>query len=268
MSPNKSITIQIIPEDAGKILTWRVGYRTIRFFVYFLLILIACVLFALFKFATINTKAFTAAFLADKNKVLLLKQKQLDSLEQILTNLSQKTAVIGNIVNTFINVNGLSAEGDHNVSDRDLLSQHTVKKYISAVDSLQHATSSQTPPPAKYLPVIWPVRGIITKAFINDHHGIDIIAKPNSIIASPADGIVSEAGWHRDLGKFVRVKHGIYYQTVYGHLNRVFVKMGDHVKRGGSVGTLGNTGNSTGPHLHYEVLYNNIQVDPLNFLSN
>ena len=63
------------------------------------------------------------------------------------------------------------------------------------------------------------------------------------------------------------VNHGFGYKTRYAHLNRVYVKLGDKVNRGDYIGDLGNTGRSTGPHLHYEVIYRENRVNPLNYFD-
>jgi murein DD-endopeptidase MepM/ murein hydrolase activator NlpD len=65
----------------------------------------------------------------------------------------------------------------------------------------------------------------------------------------------------------VTIDHGFGYKSRYAHLQSIKVKMGDEVLRGQIVGTLGNTGRSTGPHLHYEVFYNNVKINPINFLG-
>ena len=82
-----------------------------------------------------------------------------------------------------------------------------------------------------------------------------------------AAGMVSIAGWSGGYGRMVEVDHGNGLATRYGHLSQITVAAGERVKVGQEVGRMGSTGRSTGPHLHFEVLKNGAQVDPLRFIG-
>lgn len=98
------------------------------------------------------------------------------------------------------------------------------------------------------------------------HRGVDFPARTGTSIFAPADGVVTRAGRWGGFGRFVEINHGlgfyknkrkkVYYTTRYGHLHRIKVKKGQRVKRGQVIGQVGNTGVSTGPHLHYEIILN------------
>lgn len=98
------------------------------------------------------------------------------------------------------------------------------------------------------------------------HGGLDIAAAPGSPVHAPADGIVSFAGYDAGYGKLVSIDHGYGVVTRYGHNSRIFVTVGQKVSRYDVIAAVGNTGRSTGPHLHYEVRVNNIPVDPANYI--
>ncbi len=125
-------------------------------------------------------------------------------------------------------------------------------------------------------PTIWPVRGWITSSFgqrispftgrLQMHEGLDICARPGTPVKCSADGVVIYSGWKTDFGKLVTVDHGYGYRTRYGHLMKIYVKNGQRVKRGDTIGALGNTGRSTGPHLHYEVKVRGLPVNPKTYL--
>ncbi|MBN1882386.1 MAG: M23 family metallopeptidase [Deltaproteobacteria bacterium] len=121
-------------------------------------------------------------------------------------------------------------------------------------------------------PSVWPTRGFVTSGFGyrwgRMHEGIDIANRPGTPIYAPADGIVTFSGIKGGYGKFVVVSHGFGYHTAYGHLYSIDVKEGDFLKRGDYIGTLGNTGRTTGPHLHYEVHVNGVPVNPVLFILN
>ncbi len=127
-------------------------------------------------------------------------------------------------------------------------------------------------------PAIWPVRGWITSTFgmrsdpftgeMTMHRGIDISNQIGVPIVAPASGLVvfvvgKDNGAY---GKEVVIDHGFGKRTRYAHMNEVRVKVGERVERRQVIGTLGNTGRSTGPHLHYEIEINGVAIDPDSFL--
>jgi len=85
-------------------------------------------------------------------------------------------------------------------------------------------------------------------------------------VYSPSDGTVVFAGLEGGYGNVVVIDHGYGIKTRYGHLSRLMVKAGDHIKRGALIAAVGNTGRSTGPHLHYEVRVNGIPQNPRKFI--
>ena len=100
------------------------------------------------------------------------------------------------------------------------------------------------------------------------HHGIDFGGKSGTPIVATADGIVAFSGYDSGYGNFVRISHNFGFKTAYGHmLKKLKVKKGDFIKKGDVIGYLGNSGVSTGPHLHYEIKYLNSSLDPKNFLT-
>ena len=100
------------------------------------------------------------------------------------------------------------------------------------------------------------------------HTGIDLAAAFGTAIMAADSGQVIWTGWDvSGLGWAVKVNHGRYIGTVYGHMERFIVKVGQNVTRGQVIGYEGSTGASTGPHVHFMVLYNNIWVNPLNYVQ-
>ena len=98
------------------------------------------------------------------------------------------------------------------------------------------------------------------------HNGLDLAARPRSPIYATSAGRVTFVGWRGGYGKVVEIDHGLGVRTRYGHLSRIFVKRDQLVDFREQVGLLGNTGRSTGEHLHYEVLVDNGAYDPANFM--
>jgi murein DD-endopeptidase MepM/ murein hydrolase activator NlpD len=121
-------------------------------------------------------------------------------------------------------------------------------------------------------PSIWPVRGWVTSGFGHRtspftgrkqfHAGMDISTRSGTPIIAPADGVVTFAGREGGYGRMVVLNHGQGLVTRYGHLKAYKVKKGDKVKRGDTVGLVGSSGRSSGPHLHYEVLMSGLPTNP------
>ncbi len=118
-------------------------------------------------------------------------------------------------------------------------------------------------------PSIKPLIGVITRKFDEKipedgtlHKGVDIASILNDPIYATAPGLISKTDDLKDLGNTIVIDHGNGLFTTYGHLNRISVKVGDLVKRGQTIGTVGMTGNATGPHLHYEVIKDKININP------
>ncbi len=98
------------------------------------------------------------------------------------------------------------------------------------------------------------------------HNGLDMAAPMKSSVYAPAPGKVVYAGWRGRYGRLVEIDHGNGIRTRYGHLRKLLVKQGQEVTHREKIALLGNSGRSTGPHVHYEVLYNGKPVDPRKFI--
>jgi murein DD-endopeptidase MepM/ murein hydrolase activator NlpD len=126
-------------------------------------------------------------------------------------------------------------------------------------------------------PLVWPVRGWVTSPFGKRtspftgipafHEGLDIAAQTGTPVVAPADGFVHKAGFSPGYGNMVEISHGYGIKTVFGHNSRLNVKVGQKVKRGDVISYVGDTGSSTGPHLHYEVRLNGLPVNPQKYLN-
>jgi murein DD-endopeptidase MepM/ murein hydrolase activator NlpD len=99
------------------------------------------------------------------------------------------------------------------------------------------------------------------------HTGLDFPAEPGTPIRAAAGGVVLEVGVHPEYGQTLELDHGNRLSTLYAHLNRALVRPGDIVRRGQVIAEVGNTGRSTGPHLHFEVLLQGVPQDPARFLA-
>lgn len=99
------------------------------------------------------------------------------------------------------------------------------------------------------------------------HEGVDLAGPTGTPIVAPAEGVVVFAGRQTGYGNLIKIRHEFGIETRYGHLSRIRVKVGQKVSRGELIGDMGNTGRSTGPHLHYEVRVNGKPVNPMTFIK-
>lgn len=129
-----------------------------------------------------------------------------------------------------------------------------------------------------HLPTIWPVPR--TQVYISSsygwridpytgrrtmHRGIDLAGRPGTLIFATANGVVADVTVGRYIGLVIEMNHLYGYRTAYGHLSKAYVRKGQRITRGQVIGEMGRSGRTTGPHLHYSVIYNNRTVDPENY---
>ena len=127
-----------------------------------------------------------------------------------------------------------------------------------------------------HTPTIWPTEGWLSSSFGSRrhpvtgrpdfHYGVDIAGIPGTPVVATADGTVAVAGRRGNYGLVVVIDHGYGLRTLYAHLSRIHVRPGQQVTKGQRIGSMGSTGLSTGPHLHYEVHVRGRPVNPMNFL--
>lgn len=141
-----------------------------------------------------------------------------------------------------------------------------IKKYVDRKRSMLSAK-----------PTAWPVRGWISSGFGSRvsplsgekgyHGGVDIANDFGTPVRATADGRVAYAGWEGGYGKLVVVEHGHGFSTYYGHLSEIKATVGQMVRRGGTLGLMGQTGDATGPHVHYEIRVYGAAVDPTKYME-
>jgi murein DD-endopeptidase MepM/ murein hydrolase activator NlpD len=152
---------------------------------------------------------------------------------------------------------------DKNIKDSQLREQSVIDLWESL--SERHSLLNSTPN-------IRPAKGWFTSRFgyrVSPftgrsalHAGLDVAAAPGSPVYATADGVVTFAGYDEGFGKLVTIDHGYGVSTRYGHNSQIYVQVGQKLSRWDVIASVGNTGRSTGPHLHYEVRVNGIPRDP------
>ncbi len=213
-----------------------------------------------------------------------------------LNNFEKKIRVIANLdqENDQENLFGVGGSIPEDLeTDLDLTKRQTglLREMHEQVDNLNLATSNQKTGFSSLLealegqknllactPALRPVKGWMTSRFgyrkspftgrKELHKGLDIANREGTQIIAPADGIVKFTGRKGLLGKSMDIDHGHGMITRYGHLKEILKKRGEPVKRGDIIAEMGDTGRSTGPHLHYEVHLNSVPVNPIKYILN
>lgn len=156
---------------------------------------------------------------------------------------------------------------------------NAIKKYVETLEVDIHQLDQYLLDKDSFLkstPTLLPAQGWITSYYgprkspfsgrVKMHEGLDIGARPGTSIIAPADGVVTFSGIKPGFGKFVQIDHGYGVESIFAHAQKLVIKKGELVKRGEVLAKVGNTGYSTGPHLHYEVRVNGTPVDPLYYI--
>jgi murein DD-endopeptidase MepM/ murein hydrolase activator NlpD len=253
-----TFTVIVVPHDPRGQKSYKVPYRLF----YILLTFVAIGLVAMIVFVATYGR-------------LLLKARESVVLAGQVEELTRKNEQIGEVVRNLSELHAM-----------DLKVRQMLGVDIAEEDSLALSRAQETDGPTdrevqsgkeqmlRSIPSFWPVRGYITKSYnvtggpgdAEYHPGIDIGVERGTPVRSAASGYITEAGWDDTYGYYVRIDHGYGIKTLYGHNDRLVVMRGERVGRGQTIAYSGNTGRSTAPHLHFEVIQDNVNVDPLKYL--
>jgi len=214
----------------------------------FLFFVIASVaLFALW--ARVSYVVYNYNNMQRQNDSLIVHAKQIDSLK---TNLVR----INRYLEYFRMISPLNSNG--NIPP-------TIEEYLKNAEIISSLKLPDAQRDFRRVPRIRPVSaGVISRGFnaATGHKAVDFAAPVGTPIRATADGVVVSVENLPDLGNVVVLKHAGGYQTLYGHCQRILVRVGQNVVQGETIALVGNTGNSSGSHLHYEVLRNGVPIDP------
>ena len=169
--------------------------------------------------------------------------------------------------------NSLMREMHEQARELSLASVSQEKVFESLINDLKRKRNLLSSTPS-----IWPAKGWLSSGFgyrispftglREFHKGFDISSRKGTKVIATADGVVRFAGRNGLYGNMIKIDHGHGMMTRYGHLEKMLKKRGDAVKRGDVIGLMGNTGRSTGPHVHYEVFLNGLPVNPQKYILN
>jgi murein DD-endopeptidase MepM/ murein hydrolase activator NlpD len=210
--------------------------------------------------------------LAKKIQYIHVSYAQVDTnaIRKKFTNIDKELSTI----NGYLKARGIRSsikEPQGGEEDSDIISTDEISNFYE--DYLKKIIYN-----ISYTPLGYPYPGAITSTFghrenpfsgegIETHKGVDIKGAWGSPVKAMAKGEVEFAGLRGGFGNCIMLKHGNGFETLYGHLSKILVSVGQKIDIGQQIGNIGSTGRSTGPHLHYEVHKNGEKIDPKNFLT-
>ena len=296
----KKITIVLLPEGSQKVRQVKIPKLLIYLSCFFIAGFLSLIGYAAYDYYLTKKElprlyAMEEAYNQQKPQIPALSQK-IDEIKQKLADYKKFDDKLRIMVNLetkddniqFVGVGGsdpTQMDPGENLEKTKIRSMHQSLNNLDTEITIQSQRKAEL---CKYLeseksmlactPSIWPTRGWVSSRFgyrispFTDerefHKGVDISARMKTKIIAPADGVVISEGRTYGYGNVITISHGYGLKTRYGHLNSFLVKKGDTIKRGQVIALLGNSGRSTGPHLHYEVHLNDVPVDPFRYILN
>jgi len=282
---NKTYTVLLIPEDKGRTISLRINKAIFRSVIAFVILCFIGILSLVIFSGRIAVRLQLVNTLEEENRQLVEQNQKMNLMSEKIQKIQE--------LNEYIRY--LALEKDVEPEPIPVVRTDNITPFFEndasddAIDTIRLFTDSvhieyqASETPDQFLtsiPYIRPVEGWITKKFALDsvsdsttsgqgmykHPGVDFAAAQGSLIRATAPGIVREVKYDHYLGKIITIQHQYDFVTRYGHCSQILVSPGNHVTRGQTIALVGNTGFSSAPHLHYEVLKNGHHVDPLRYI--
>jgi murein DD-endopeptidase MepM/ murein hydrolase activator NlpD len=277
----KYYTIMFIPEGNARTFSMHVHKTIVYSLALFFLVFLVGFILLVVKSGEIAAKLQLVYILTSENKRLKEENKKVTYVAERLDRIEQLGRYLQRIAGTSDQKKnqGATAGAKGGRDEPELRNSMD-----GTLDSVQRSSATDTGVDRRRgaatelylaaLPTIQPViDGWITRRFLaeaNDteqaHNGVDYAATQGTLIRATAPGIVEDVFNDRYFGLMLTIKHGFGMSTRYGHCSQILVSKGDHVERGQTVALVGNTGRSSAPHLHYEVLKDGRNVDPAKYI--
>ncbi|MCQ2092223.1 MAG: M23 family metallopeptidase [Fibrobacter sp.] len=262
----KYYTIQIIPEDSNGIKKYRVSTKWFLFGKIFLVVLVVALVIGLFKMGSVTRRLVHYENMRVTNAQLIKQNKNYEELFSRLDSIWVLEGRIQNILGTFIEndsnkINSLIDKNKfaHTPSEKIEVDYEGIHGWIPMEEKIR----------LERIPNVLPVVGIVSKKFDpdNEHLGTDFSAKAGNPIFASGSGIVLSAGREGELGNTIVIDHKNGYISSYSHMKEIRTRKGRSVSKGEIIGTIGETGNANGPHLHYSITKDGKPLDPESFFN-
>jgi len=303
LKAKKYISFMIVPHNSDKIITWKISNIHSKLFLLFALFMVVVLAFSGYLAVTIheNKELKEAqdelyAFISEQRNIVERNLSVISEVEN-LDNVTQEkidefALQVRSLTQNYIDkevktltVSRSSALSNPAVSFVGKITElKAILNFLEQADIKEDELLSDLSEIREelreylnHMPTIWPTEGIIESDYGNrlhpiyrrfmDHTGVDIGGKAGSPIYASAAGTVIAAGKNGGYGYCVDIDHGNGLVTRYAHCSKIMVRKWQKVKAGEEIAKVGNTGNATGPHLHFEIRLNDRPIDPIMFIG-
>lgn len=267
----RQLSVLIIPDDGSSTREFKLGYGLIRGLIGGQILLFVLVILGGVFYSRSLYWESEALRLTRDNRSLQSDMRQVGELAETVSRMKQVEKQLHAMLSPTIDV-PTKPVSDTEVRKAPVLTAASGLEQTVVRAALRGLPTSDV----RLVPNIWPVgrfEGVVTQEFTvstgtvdRSHTGIDIAASEGAIVTAAADGRVVFAGEDRDLGLVISIDHFGVYLTRYGHNSTMLIRAGDSVKKGQPIALVGNTGRSSGPHLHYEIWQQGTPRNPRDFL--
>jgi murein DD-endopeptidase MepM/ murein hydrolase activator NlpD len=245
MKKGYSIVVTSTDSDSSKHLF--LSKRSLILFLTLVVVVIIILIAAVVSYSRIYYKALQAEMLQRRNEKI---EKEFTKIGDIVENL--KSAELNNRkIKLMLGIEKTPEPVEPSVDEVPAEHYDRISLYLDEKDNI---------------PSLLPTIGQISRTFGPGHGGIDIAAPRFSPVIATASGMVTNTGWDSLYGRYVTIEHNRNYSTFYGHLYSIDINNGVRVSSGEVIGTVGSSGKSTSPHLHYEVRFRDTPVDPIGYI--
>lgn len=262
----KYYTVQIIPEDSKEIKKFRVSTIWFTFIKIFLVLLIAVTGVFIYKMGHVTKTLVRYEKMRVTNAQLIKQNANYEELFSRMDSIWVLEGRIQNLLGTFI-------ENDSNkinsLIDKNKFAHIPSEKIDIDYEGAHGWVPMEEKIRLEHIPNVLPVVGIVSKKFNEEsgHLGTDFSAKSGNPIFASGSGIVQAAGPDGELGNTIVIDHQNGYVSSYSHMKEIRTKKGRTVNKGEIIGTIGETGNANGPHLHYSITRDGRELDPESFFN-
>ena len=263
---SKYYIVQIIPEDSKGIKKYRVNTKWFFFLKIFLVVLVIATGVILFNAGRIGRTLIQYEKIRTVNAQLAKQNANYEELFSRIDSLWVLEERIQNILTTFV-------ENDSNkinsLIDKNRFAHTPSEKIDVDYEGIHGWKPMEEKIRLEHIPNVIPVVGIVSKKFSeeNEHLGTDFSAQMGDPVFASGSGIVEFAGTKDELGNTIIIDHQNGYKSSYSHLRDIRTRKGRNVGKGEIIGTVGKTGNTSGPHLHYTITKNGKEIDPEDFIN-
>lgn len=272
--PQNYFTLMFVPEDNGKTFTLRIPKFVMHSALFFVVIFVSGMLLLLYKSGEIAAQLQVLTMIRMENEKLTKENNELRLVAEKIHNLDLISRYLERLAAPPAIDASLRKKPEVSVASSVVSDNIGNEEVADAYESASMPVSAQGVAPKSdkigLYPNIAPVEGWITRQFRRDsavagsgHLGVDFAAAYGTPIKATAPGVVGKIENDKYFGLIVTLIHDNGFTTRYGHCSQVLVSKHDRVHRGQAIALVGNTGRSTAPHLHYEVIKDDVYIDPM-----